>query len=565
MDIFEIIKTGIFNKIMNFLSETEVDQSTTIHSGITPLLYSLLYCDDVEVIKLLLDKGANLDDKDHYENSVLHIVVRSGNIKVAKLLIENGINVDSENIDGETPLQYACFWSDFEMVKLLIDNGADVNHSNNIDNKKVFDYASEYSSFEIINYLINNNVELKDDIYINRDLVDISSVSVNKLKKVNEIKSVFYMVENSLRYEEYEYAIEDVEKVLQFYPDIFELHMLCGHLLLQDKRFAEALTIYNIAFEEFPENRDLLLYKIYTLIQLDNFIEAEKLINDLVVSFPESLRGLGLNRWLNDILECKFENISFNAVECTFDNYAIMKLYNSVMKTLSNQYCRSPHNPVEQSLERIDDLEYDEKYNEAEDILKELLVKDIDNYEIHCKLGHIYDCKSNNDYAEEFFNNGIIINPNRADAYELLGDFFYYEGQYLKSIKPYEKAIKITGLDFSSIYKTLLYSYFFIGEYNKSLELAFEAIKFKDDVSDMNIHIGDIYLLQGKEDLAITHYKTAISLEDEIYLEEVIESDDLLKSYLVNRNFSNTKELYSLIYKVHGDSWTDVLREETHK
>jgi tetratricopeptide (TPR) repeat protein len=46
-----------------------------------------------------------------------------------KVLLDKGADINYENLDGETPLFYAIKNNNYELVKLLIENGADVNHT----------------------------------------------------------------------------------------------------------------------------------------------------------------------------------------------------------------------------------------------------------------------------------------------------------------------------------------------------------------------------------------------------------------------------------------------------
>ena len=51
----------------------------------------------------------------------------SGNTEIMKLLIENGANVNLIDTAGETPLTYAIHCNNLEATNLLIENGANMN------------------------------------------------------------------------------------------------------------------------------------------------------------------------------------------------------------------------------------------------------------------------------------------------------------------------------------------------------------------------------------------------------------------------------------------------------
>ena len=75
----------------------------------------------LEVVKYLLEKGADIDAK-YY-----------GDLIVVQYLMEKGAKyINAKSKEGWTTLMYASYIGDFETVKYLIENGADVNAKNNI-------------------------------------------------------------------------------------------------------------------------------------------------------------------------------------------------------------------------------------------------------------------------------------------------------------------------------------------------------------------------------------------------------------------------------------------------
>jgi ankyrin repeat protein len=60
-------------------------------------------------------------------NTPLHYACEGGNLEVVKFLIDSGADVSVAGNDGNTPLHYACEGGNLEVVKFLIDSGADVS------------------------------------------------------------------------------------------------------------------------------------------------------------------------------------------------------------------------------------------------------------------------------------------------------------------------------------------------------------------------------------------------------------------------------------------------------
>ncbi|HEU4617692.1 MAG TPA: ankyrin repeat domain-containing protein, partial [Gammaproteobacteria bacterium] len=83
---------------------------------------------DTEILKLLLDAGANADSPNAEGQTALMDVARTGNVQAATLLLEHGATVDAkERWGGQTALMWASARRHPEMMELLIAHGADVN------------------------------------------------------------------------------------------------------------------------------------------------------------------------------------------------------------------------------------------------------------------------------------------------------------------------------------------------------------------------------------------------------------------------------------------------------
>lgn len=100
--------------------------------GATPLLFACMFnvgksADRIEIIKILIDAGANVNEK-RKGMTLLHFAVQyAGDKAIIELLLANGLDINSKNNSGETPLYGAAFHSKIEWVEALIKNGADLN------------------------------------------------------------------------------------------------------------------------------------------------------------------------------------------------------------------------------------------------------------------------------------------------------------------------------------------------------------------------------------------------------------------------------------------------------
>ncbi|XP_029652960.1 E3 ubiquitin-protein ligase MIB2-like isoform X2 [Octopus sinensis] len=97
-------------------------------SGITPLMWACYKGADRRIIEVLLKAGAELEAKDRWGRSALHLAVWSDHLHAVEILLSRGCDVNPRNVNGQTPLHRACWWGHLHTVDLLLGhNGIDAN------------------------------------------------------------------------------------------------------------------------------------------------------------------------------------------------------------------------------------------------------------------------------------------------------------------------------------------------------------------------------------------------------------------------------------------------------
>jgi uncharacterized protein len=87
---------------------------------------------DIEVVKLLLKLGAEINDEDGvmYDNETpLAVACSSGSLEIVEALLEAGAVVDTSREDCEflNPLMCAVVGGYFDIVRLLVERGANID------------------------------------------------------------------------------------------------------------------------------------------------------------------------------------------------------------------------------------------------------------------------------------------------------------------------------------------------------------------------------------------------------------------------------------------------------
>ena len=96
--------------------------------GMTPLHYAQLNQQNLELLTLFLEAGADANARGVIGTPLFYAAAYNKNPEAITLLIEAGADVNAKNENGGTPLHAAAGWnSNPEVIAALIQAGADVN------------------------------------------------------------------------------------------------------------------------------------------------------------------------------------------------------------------------------------------------------------------------------------------------------------------------------------------------------------------------------------------------------------------------------------------------------
>jgi ankyrin repeat protein len=148
--------TQFFNQIRNGDVEG-VRQSLKTNPGLlqsrdprgsTPLILAAYY-NHLEVVRLLLEQGAPVNETDGSGNTALMGVCFKGYAEMASLLIEAGADVNVRNGMGGTCLIFSVTFNRPEITRLLVKAGADPS-ARDAQGKTALDHARDQGLADLV-------------------------------------------------------------------------------------------------------------------------------------------------------------------------------------------------------------------------------------------------------------------------------------------------------------------------------------------------------------------------------------------------------------------------------
>ena len=117
-------------------------------------LQAAAYDGILEVVQLLLDKGAKVNAQGGYYGNALQATACGSNTKVVQLLLDQEVDINTQGGVFGTVLQAAATYGHIEVIQLLLDNGANINIQGGIFGT-VLQAAAHSGNIECIQLLLD--------------------------------------------------------------------------------------------------------------------------------------------------------------------------------------------------------------------------------------------------------------------------------------------------------------------------------------------------------------------------------------------------------------------------
>lgn len=127
-----------------------------------PLLNGIAESGDMDLVKLFISKGADVNAKGPGGYTALHRASLENKLNVVKLLVAEGADIESRDDKGETPLHDATWHDDvtaIEILDFLLQHGADIRATNQ-DGETALHSAAIWGSRKVSDFLISKGVDV---------------------------------------------------------------------------------------------------------------------------------------------------------------------------------------------------------------------------------------------------------------------------------------------------------------------------------------------------------------------------------------------------------------------
>ena len=120
--------------VVKFLIDKGADLNIRNKNGLTPV-FTAIDRGRNNIAKVLIENGADINIKGYRGSTLLHMAARGGDSGLAQVLLDKGAKINVRDSRGNTPLHMAFESNQLEnrrfgLIKMLVDNGADVNAKN---------------------------------------------------------------------------------------------------------------------------------------------------------------------------------------------------------------------------------------------------------------------------------------------------------------------------------------------------------------------------------------------------------------------------------------------------
>ena len=190
--------SGILIYVMKLLIERKADVDGETSTNSTPLGAAARQR-HLDIVRCLVESGADVNARNHFEATPLYVACYRGHLSIVSYLIDKGAFIDLQCKDGSTALHGAVEKGHLEIVHELLALGASQSLANNRGLTPLL-YACDLRSIEIVEHIINSPECTKEQRI---DALELLGATIANDKSRDIKKAFSYMKRGmEMRYED---------------------------------------------------------------------------------------------------------------------------------------------------------------------------------------------------------------------------------------------------------------------------------------------------------------------------------------------------------------------------
>lgn len=150
-------------------------------------------------------------------------------------------------------------------------------------------------------------------------------------------------------------------------------------------------------------------------------------------------------------------------------------------------------------------------YQTAVGIFRKLIAEYPTDVEAYWRLGRLLQGEGRHDEALEISKQGLVIDPDAKDLYNLSGLIYSELGRHEEAIVAHQRYLALAPSE-PNAHDSLGLSYQWAGRYVEAIEKYNQALALDPDFDIATVHLGNLYFQQGRYREAIEQYRRYIQI-----------------------------------------------------
>ncbi|RLN87526.1 hypothetical protein BBJ28_00024585 [Nothophytophthora sp. Chile5] len=139
--------------VVRYLVDAGADKEAKRTDGKTVLMWAACK-DNVDMVRYLVDAGADKEAKDTHGWTALMLAATYGHPDMVRCLVDAGADKEAKDTDGQPALMLAARHGKLDVVRYLVDAGAD-KEAKDTDGETALIYSARYDNVDVVRYLID--------------------------------------------------------------------------------------------------------------------------------------------------------------------------------------------------------------------------------------------------------------------------------------------------------------------------------------------------------------------------------------------------------------------------